>query len=211
MTLHVSGLACVRGDRELFNAIDFEVAAGEALWVQGRNGCGKTSLLRLVCGLAVPAAGEVRWRGQGIRHLREDFHRELLYIGHASGIKDDLTPTENVLLGAHIAGRRERREAAGQALDRVGLWRSSHLPAGRLSQGQRKRVALARLYLQRVPPLLVLDEPFNALDQDGVEQLCAALSQHLAQGGVVVYTAHQPVQLRSARLHTLALGRARPC
>src|SRR5881409_1072606 len=103
MTLQATRLACVRGARQLFNGVDIEIGPGEALWVQGRNGSGKTSLLRVLCGLAEPAHGEVRWHGRSIRRLREDFHRELLYIGHASGIKDDLTPCENLLIGARLS------------------------------------------------------------------------------------------------------------
>jgi len=211
MTLQARGLACARGGRALFSAIDFDLAAKEALWVRGRNGSGKTSLLRLVCGLAVPAAGEVCWRGRNVRRLREDFQRELLYVGHASAIKDDLTPLENVLLGERVAGRAQERRAVARALDRVGLGTVAHLAARRLSQGQRKRVALARLYLEPVPAMLVLDEPFNALDQDGADLLRAVLHQRLEHGGVVVYTAHQGIELQAARLQVLDLDAPRPC
>ncbi|CAM3746733.1 cytochrome c biogenesis heme-transporting ATPase CcmA [Polaromonas hydrogenivorans] len=209
--LRTHGLACVRGGRDLFRAVDIDVSAGEALWVQGRNGSGKTSLLRLLCGLALPSAGAVHWLGRDVRDLREDFYRDLLYIGHAGGIKDDLTAAENLLLGARIAGQAVEDQQAQQALAQVGLAAVSRLPAARLSQGQRKRVALARLHLARRPPLLVLDEPFNALDQAAADGLQAALNQHLAQGGMVVYTTHQPLALQAARLHVLELGPAQPC
>ena len=200
MTLHARGLACARGGRELFSAVDFELAAKEALWVRGRNGSGKTSLLRVVCGLAAPAGGEVRWRGHNVRRQPEDFHRGLLYIGHASAIKDDLTPTENILLGERLAGRAQDRRAVAKALDQIGLGPAAHRLVARLSQGQRKRVALARLYLQPAAALLVLDEPFNALDQHGTQLLCTALQQQLERGAVVVYTAHQVIELQAARL-----------
>lgn len=209
--LRAQALACERGGRDLFRAVDIDVAAGQALWVQGRNGSGKTSLLRLLCGLALPSAGRVDWLGRDVRSLREDFYRDLLYIGHAGGIKDDLTAAENVLLGARIAGQPVTLQQAGQALTQVGLAAQSHLPAARLSQGQRKRVALARLHLAPIPRLLVLDEPFNALDQAASDGLQAALNQHLAQGGVVVYSTHQPLALQAARLHLLELGHAQPC
>jgi heme exporter protein A len=208
MTLQATRLACIRGERQLFDGIDIEIGPGEALWVQGRNGSGKTSLLRLLCGLAEPAHGEVRWRGRNIRRLREDFHRELLYIGHASGIKDDLTPCENLLIGARLSGRRSRREHAECALERMGLARVAHVSARRLSQGQRRRVALAALHLEPAPRLLVLDEPFTALDAAATSQLGATLEQHSADGSVVVYTTHQPLALRARRLHQLALGRS---
>ena len=211
MSLSVSGLCCVRGERALFGNVSAEVAAGSALWVRGHNGSGKTSLLRLLCGLATPAAGEVRWRGHSIRVLREDFKRELLYIGHASGLKDDLTASENLLLGALLAGRNESPASAKRALAQVGLGRVEALPASNLSQGQRRRVALARLYLAPVPPLLILDEPFAALDQDAADQLGATLGRHVAQGGVLVYTTHQPVDLQSAPLQVLELEPAIAC
>ena len=209
--LRAHGLACERGGRELFRAVDIDVSAGQALWVQGRNGSGKTSLLRLLCGLALPSAGRVEWLGRDVRGLREDFYRDLLYIGHAGGIKDELTAAENLLLVARIAGRAVEEQQARQALAQVGLAAVARLPAARLSQGQRKRVALARLHLAPIPPLLVLDEPFNALDQAAADALHAALNQHLAQGGVVVYTTHQPLALQAARLHLLELGPAQPC
>jgi heme exporter protein A len=216
MTLQTSKLACVRGERELFSGLDVEVAAGESLWVQGPNGSGKTSLLRLLCGLSAPAAGAVHWCGRDIRRLREDFHRELLYIGHASGLKDDLTATENLLYDAHLGGRESDDDAARCALGHVGLARVSQLRVASLSQGQRKRVALARLYLRPVPPLLILDEPFDALDRNAADQLSATLSAHLAQGGIVVYTTHQsealpPERRRVLDLQALAARRQRPC
>lgn len=209
--LRTHALACERGGRALFRAVDIDVSAGQALWVQGRNGSGKTSLLRLLCGLVLPSAGRVEWLGRDVRGLREDFHRDLLYIGHAGGIKDDLTAAENLLLVARIAGQAVQEQQAQQALAQVGLAAVSRLPAARLSQGQRKRVALARLHLAHRPPLLVLDEPFNTLDQAASSALHAALNQHLAQGGVVVYTTHQPLALQAARLHVLELGSAQPC
>ena len=216
MTLQTLRLACVRGARELFGGLDLELGAGEALWVQGPNGSGKTSLLRLLCGLAAPAAGAVHWCGRDIRHLREDFHRELLYIGHASGLKDELSAAENLRLGAQLGGRQGDDAAVQRALGQVGLARASRLPAARLSQGQRKRVALARLHLPPVPRLLILDEPFNALDRDAADQLSAALSAHLALGGIVVYTTHQADALPAQRLQVLdlqalAARRQRPC
>jgi len=209
MALKGSRLACVRGGRTLFEGIEVEVGAGEALWVQGDNGSGKTSLLRLLCGLSAPTLGTVQWCGQDLRRLREDFHRELLYIGHAPGLKDELTAAENLLLGARLAGRRAEAADAETALDRVGLRRQARLPAGRLSQGQRRRVALARLHLPRAPRLLVLDEPFAALDAAASGHLEAVLAHHLASGGSIVYTTHQTQALRGGRLQTLRLAAQR--
>jgi heme exporter protein A len=216
MTLQADQLACARGDSPLFAGIDFAIQPGEALWLSGRNGSGKTSLLRLLCGLAEPAAGSVRWRGADVRALREDFHRELIYCAHADSVKDDLSAWENVVFAARLAGHRCDRAQAYRALGAVGLQRAAHLPARALSQGQRKRVNLARLHVGRPAQVYVLDEPFNALDQAAVETLEATLNERLAQGAVVVYTTHQALALRASRLHRLDLhhhhlGQARPC
>jgi heme exporter protein A len=213
MTLESFQLACTRGDRVLFRALDFELGAGEAIRVAGANGSGKTSLLRLLCGLASPAEGEVRWDGRSIQGQREDFGRALIYCGHASGVKEDLTAWENVAISAKLAGRDCSREDACRALGQLGLLDVAHLPAGALSQGQRRRVGLARLAQldsAPTPRLLILDEPFTALDAASVATLSQLLAQHLAQGAMVVYTTHQDITLQAARLHRLDLGHA-PC
>lgn len=211
MTLQAFRLAGARGERHLFSDVNFELRAGEALWLRGGNGSGKTSLLRLLCGLAVPLAGEVRWQGRAIRSLREDYHRALLYCGHASGIKDELTAWENLRTSAALAGRACTRAEAFAALARFGLGAQAALPAGALSQGQRRRVALARLALAPLPPLLLLDEPFTALDQAAVQALVVTLEQHLEAGGMLVYTTHQPQPLRARRLEQLDLSELAPC
>jgi len=202
MELQVSQLACARGDRQLFFDVSFELQRGEALWLQGRNGSGKTSLLRLLCGLGVPLAGEIRWRGRPIHQLREDYHRELLYCGHAGAIKDELTASENVAITSALAGRPCTPAQALQALAGVDLAAHAQQPTRLLSQGQRRRVALAQLALPMLPPLLLLDEPFVALDDASSHALCAKLESHLEQGGMLVYTTHQP-QAMAARRHTL--------
>jgi heme exporter protein A len=211
MSLQAHQLACSRGDRTLFSGVSFELKPGEALWVSGDNGSGKTSLLRLLCGLASPSEGVVRWGGQDIRVLREDFHGHVRYVGHASGIKDDLTAWENVAIGTRLSGQPCSQDEAVQALDQVGLSSAARLPARSLSQGQRKRVALARLCVGPLPRLSVLDEPFNALDQPSIAHLCGTLNQHLAQGGMVVYTTHQAQALNPLHLHHLDLSQAQPC
>jgi heme exporter protein A len=211
MTLRADQLACLRGHRSLFRDLSFEVKPGEALWVSGGNGSGKTSLLRLLCGLASPLAGSVHWGGRDIRAWREDFHRDVLYVGHASGVKDDLSAWENVAIGARLSGKPCSQDEAFQALEQVGLLKAARLPTRALSQGQRKRVALARLCVQPLPKLSILDEPFNALDQPSITALCSTLNQHLAQGGMVVYTTHQAQALNPAHLHHLDLSQARPC
>ena len=211
MTLAGHQLACARGERHLFTDINFEILRGDALRIAGANGAGKTSMLRLLCGLAYPAAGEVRWQGKNVRSVREDYHKELIYLGHANGVKDDLAAWENVTIGASLSGHPVSREAAWNALDMLGLDAVGHLPTRALSQGQRKRVALARLWLTDAPKIWILDEPFTALDKDAVKQLCGQLDKHLANGGMVVYTTHQDIGLTKGRMLQLSLGEVAAC
>jgi heme exporter protein A len=211
MTLQGFGLACTRGDRELFHNIDVGLAPGDALRVAGANGSGKTSMLRLLCGLACPSEGEVLWKGRNIRSVREEFGSQLVYLGHANGVKDDLAAWENVAVNATLAGLPTGREQACAALEELGLSHTADLPTRALSQGQRKRVALARLQLGIRQPLWILDEPFTALDQRAVGVLAATMARHLGNGGMVVYTTHQEVQLGAQRMLTLDLGGHQPC
>ena len=213
MTLQASQLAFARGNRPLFADVSFELKPGEALRVAGRNGSGKTSLLRVLCGLSEPLKGEVNWHGQPIRAQRDSFHQILTYIGHGLGLKDDLTAWENVQISALLSGRACTRAQAQEALAQFGLNGRAHLAARVLSQGQRRRVVLARLALPSVAEgaetqgkLLVLDEPFVALDQESVSQLASVLEQQLAQGATLVYTTHQPLALKTGGAHELVLG-----
>ena len=188
--LQISALACERGGLRLFANLDFSVAAGELLRVRGANGSGKTTLLRTLAGLSQPAEGSVRWRDHPIG---SDDRREMLFLGHAPGIKDELTVLENLEFSARLAGL--TNPDCGKALQQLGIARLAQLPARYLSQGQRKRAALARLALSGGVPLWLLDEPFAALDEEaivGVSALCAA---HLAAGGMVVLTSHQDVPI----------------
>lgn len=208
MTLQAHQLTCVRGTRRLFRGIDVEINAGDALRVVGANGSGKTSLLRILCGLTQPAEGEVRWHGRGIRELREEFFRHVIYLGHANGVKDDLLAWENIVVTSTLSGKPVTQGDAVQALKQLGLGRAASLPVRVLSQGQRKRVALARLQLSASIPLWILDEPFTALDQHSVSALCGTINRHLADGGMVIYTTHQEIDLtaRRARRLDLSLG-----
>jgi heme exporter protein A len=202
-------LACERGERLLFAALSFRVEPGTCLHVVGENGAGKTSLLRIVCGLLAPTAGEVRWRGTPTRRLREAFFDELAYVGHLNGVKDDLTAAENVRFAAAIAGRACTRDDARAALRALGLGGFEDRPARMLSQGQRRRVALARLQFAAAAALWVLDEPYTALDARGVAALNALIGAHLARGGIVVLTTHQPVDL-PGRVERLELAAREP-
>ena len=189
--LEAHDLACLKGDRLLFRGLALRLQAGGLLRVAGPNGVGKTSLLRLVTGLALPEAGEVRWRSVGIRSDREALHRELLYLGHAPALNDLLTPLENLRFACAAAGDDVDEQSCVTALARIGLENQLDLPARVLSQGQRRRVGLARLFLAARRPLWVLDEPFTALDVSAVAELAATLSDHCDAGGMVMLTTHQ--------------------
>ena len=190
--LSLHKLQCRRGERELFNGVELTLARGELLQVEGPNGSGKTSLLRIVAGLSAAASGEIRWRNETIGELAEDYFRELLYLGHAAAIKDELTTLENLLLTLQLSGEKATTSNAQQALAEAGLKDRLHLPAKYLSQGQRRRVALARLCLSR-RPLWILDEPFTALDVSAVLWVAGLIAKHLDGGGVVLFTTHQDV------------------
>lgn len=200
--LEAKGLDCERGGRVLFRALSFSLGAGQALRIAGANGRGKTSLLRILCGLLAPAAGEVRWKSVPIGELREDYARELVYLGHAPAVKDDLTAAENLAIACRLAGNPQPPAALRAALVRLGL-PGGEQPVRKLSQGQRRRAALARLALSRRVPLWLLDEPFAALDAAGIEVLRGLVSEHVAEGGAVVFTTHQDPGIGAS--HTLDL------
>jgi heme exporter protein A len=207
--LVLNELGCVRDGRRLFAGLTRQVSPGELLRVKGDNGAGKTSLLRILCGLLQPAEGQVLWRGQALDKLRGDFNRELVYIGHAAALKDDLSPLENLEVACTLAGQSVSTADARRALDEAGL-RSHHAtPARRLSQGQRRRCALARLALPvraaEWSPLWVLDEPFNALDTAASQWLAGQVQSQLRRGGIVVLTSHQGVPLDDVPHQVLGL------
>jgi heme exporter protein A len=190
--LETSALACERGGLRLFSDLGLSVAPGGLLRVRGANGSGKTTLLRTLAGLTRPSAGAVRWRGEPIG---DEYHSEMLYIGHAPGMKDELTVLENLSFSAHLAGLDVSESKIGNALQQLGISRLAGLPARYLSQGQRKRAALARLALSASVPLWLLDEPFAALDDEAIIGVSALCATHLAAGGMVVLTSHQEVPI----------------
>jgi heme exporter protein A len=204
--LEANDLACVRGERTLFDGLTFEAKQGTLLRVAGANGSGKTSLLRIVCALLLPVRGEVRWKGEDVRALREEYWKELVYIGHMNAVKDDLTSVENLEIGAALAARPIAREPALTALELFGIAHCASLPARVLSQGQRRRVALARLAVSSACPLWVLDEPFTALDAAAVTLMQSLVSEHLGRGGTVDLTTHQEVAISAPHEARVDLG-----
>jgi heme exporter protein A len=191
--LRVAALACRRGERVLFRGLGFELAAGQVLWLRGANGRGKTSLLRLLAGLSSPEAGQIE-RGAA-----------LVYIAHANALKDDLTALESLRFLARLQGLPHDDAALLAALRRFGVDKRRNAPVRTLSQGQRRRVALARLALSPAGSVWVLDEPFDALDTDGIAALNGLLSHHVQAGGAVVLTSHQALTLTEPAPRVLQL------
>lgn len=206
--LETRALACERDWRVLFDNLDIQLAAGQMLQVGGPNGSGKTSLLRLLCGLMEPSAGEVLLKGRALHKQRDEMAGRLLWIGHASGIKGMLSAEENL---AWLCALHQSVTPAQirEALARVGLRGFEDVLCYTLSAGQQRRVALARLYLTP-PPLWILDEPFTALDKDGVAQFEEHLAAHCEAGGSVVLTTHHQLTRRPAGYRLLDLGQTDP-
>lgn len=197
-------IECIRGTRRLFAGVSFTLEPGDCLFLQGPNGSGKTSLLRILCGLARPEAGEVRWNAEPIAALAEEYRAALAYCGHANALKDDLTPSENLLAAAALAGQPASRAEARAALEALGVSHLDALPVRALSQGQKRRVALARLAIAE-RRLWILDEPLTSLDVGAAATLAALVDDHLGRGGIAVLTSHQPIELRAtARVFAFA-------
>lgn len=203
--LEAQKLAARRGLARLFAGLTFRVDAGEALVVTGANGTGKTTLLRMLAGLSAPAEGEIRWNGRPTAPFDPALRSALAFAGHLPSLKDELTAEENLASLVALAGEKVPAEAIRGALDDVALSRQRALPARVLSQGQRRRIGLARLAL--LPrPLWILDEPVTALDAAGTELLARLVAGHLAKGGLAVAATHAPLGLPAARVRPLALA-----
>jgi heme exporter protein A len=196
--LEARDLECERGGRTLFRGLALALPPGELVRVAGANGSGKTSLLRILCGLLTPTAGEVRWNGARIQSLKEDYARHVLYLGHAPAVKDELTGAENLRASCALAGLAPSADQIRAALARFGV--PADKAVRQLSQGQRRRAALARLVVGWAAPVWLLDEPFTALDAGAAQLTRALLGEHAQRGGSVVYTTHQPVDLRDSRV-----------
>jgi len=204
--LEAAGVDCARGGKVLFRALSFTLGGGELLRIAGANGRGKTSLLRILCGLALPDGGEVRWQGSDIRQLREEYSRRLVFIGHASALKDELTAAENLRIACTLAGMPVADGSIRESLKKFDVDETS--PVKQLSQGQRRRAVLARLLLSESLPLWLLDEPFAALDASATKLTEDLIARHVARGAAVIYTTHQEANIAAAaRVIDLGAGR----
>lgn len=204
--LNADNVSCLRGERRLITGLSFTVQPGRLLAVTGENGSGKTSLLRMLCGLLPAEQGRILWYGEDVRACQERYLACLIYIGHLNSLKDDLTPVENVTISARLAGEEISEEKTCEALEAVGLARVIHrLPTRVLSQGQKRRVSLARLWLSQ-RPLWILDEPFAALDASATGLLMQQLRSHLSTGGIVIAATHQEIEVGADRLDQLRLA-----
>ena len=197
-------ITCIRGQRALFTDLNLTIGAGEILHIHGSNGSGKTSLLRILCGTSQPENGTVFWQSEDIRVCRSAYYEHLAYIGHNNGIKLELTPSENLSCLAAIKGFAADSQI-DLALTQSGLSRDRDIPCIHLSAGQRRRVAIAWLFMTQAS-IWILDEPLTAIDQDGIDIVRNRFSQHLDDGGLIVLTGHQHLQFEGRKINILHLS-----
>jgi heme exporter protein A len=199
LVLEAHGLCCVRGERELFSGLNLRISSGNCLYVRGENGVGKTSLLRLLTGLSKPESGEVLWGSESIALDPIAYHRELLFLGHRDALKEDLTALENIQMYAALDDVALSQEKALASLWRYGLRGRENLPVNCLSAGQKRRVLMARM-LTRQARLWILDEPFNALDTQAIQEMQNLIIEQLSVGGLVVLTSHQELSIPNVQV-----------
>jgi len=202
--LEIQSIECVRDDRLLFSDLSFSVADAEVLQIEGPNGSGKTSLLRIICGLRLPDAGKIKWRGETIASNREDYYADMVYIGHLPCVKADLTVLENVRSLLDTRSLSLSNSIIEAALAKVGLASYEDVPGKALSSGQRRRILLAFVELSQAK-LWILDEPLTALDVQGVELMESMILEHRQAGGSVVFTTHHGMQL-DCEMRSVQLG-----
>lgn len=190
--LSAENLTLIRGERCLFEGLDFALESGGLLLLEGRNGCGKTSLMRAIAGMLSLESGEIFWNDVPVLKQRQAFHGALVWLAHRTGLKGDLNMVEN--LGFERTLRRQSRRDPEEVYERLGIERLRKLPLRSLSAGQQRRVALARMLLADVP-LWLMDEPFTNLDREGRKLVMELVEQHLGTGGLCVMAAHQDVEI----------------
>ncbi len=196
-------LECIRGDRVLFSNLNIEIRPGKILQIEGRNGCGKTSLLRLLCGVMMPSEGEILWKGANITRERADYYSDAAYLGHHNGIKGELTALENLHFAQALSTPKSDSDLYS-ILARLSLSGFEDIPCRHLSAGQNRRVALARL-LATETIVWILDEPFTALDRKGIAEIEKIFEEHVAAGGIIVLTTHHPLKTDNEYYQSLNL------
>ena len=202
--LEVIGLGCVRSERSLFQDLSFTLSSGEVLQVRGTNGSGKSSLLRILCGLLPPEQGEVHWNGEDIFAERQEYLCGLAYLGHLHGMKDDLTVYENVNSSMALGVLHCGVDEINEALQKLELTHYAEVLTRKLSAGQKRRVALTRFLLTRAS-LWIMDEPFTSLDDAGKKLVCSLISEHVSKGGICIVATHEPLQLADLKVKGLDL------
>ena len=202
--LEVDRLGCERDDRSLFSELSFSLSPGEILQIEGRNGAGKTTLLRVIAGLSQDYTGDMFWHSQPLADVRAEFRLSCFFLGHKPGLKLELTPVENLRWRLQVASSYPQRQKILAALEQVQLAGYEDVPCAHLSAGQLRRVALAGLLASEVR-LWILDEPFTAIDVNGVAWLERQILAHAERGGMVLVTSHQLLQLCAERLRKMAL------
>lgn len=203
--LEVSKLTAIRDERVLFENLSFKVNSGELVQIEGRNGTGKTTLLRIIAGLGDCESGDILWNGNPTISNRDLFHQDLLFLGHQTGVKRELSGYENLSFYQSIQHCNMDKGTLWSALAQVGLAGREDVPVAQLSAGQQRRVALARLWLSN-QPLWILDEPLTAIDKQGVKVLESLFLQHAENGGIVLLTTHQDMFADSPKLRKIRLG-----
>ena len=206
-SLSFSKLGCTKGGRQLFANVDCELAAGQWLYVTGANGVGKTSLLRMVCGLATVDEGSIQWNDTPIQKQPEAYRQDLCYLGHLNALQESMTVDENLSFTAALGGLAPNPTQRHEVLTRFGLRGRSKQLVRHLSQGQKRRVALSRLALSPAR-LWVLDEPYVAMDESGIQMLADLIAGHLDRGGLTVLTSHQRVPIGNHPAQLLELRAA---
>ena len=202
--LKVNNLKCVRGERLLFSDVNFALNPGGFIQLTGPNGSGKTSLLRIVCGLMLPESGEILWNGAQIRSLGEEYSRIITYLGHRNAVKEELSSLENLCISSGLAGCELSHSQAQQALARVGLAGRENLPARFLSEGQRRRSAIARL-INCSTKLWLLDEVLASLDHAATALIETIIGEHLSKGGMAIVATHQELNICASSFQRLEL------
>lgn len=204
--LNLNNLTSTRTGKSLFGELSYQLNAGEMLYVQGLNGAGKTTLLKIVSGILGADSGEVLWNGLNIHEGLEEYRSNMVYLNHHQAHKDELTVLENLEFTLNISGVFENKSILKEALNVVGLSRYHGRPFRTLSQGQKRRLSMARLIVDQSRPLWILDEPFNALDKEGVALLEDLIQKHADKGGMVILTSHLEPNFSQQSLKILRLG-----